>query len=99
MARGKKTHTGFGIRHKNFRNRCYDYVRDNGPCTAHEMYSEVRTVKGTMPKCMPASPLSLTQMLKRDPRFYSDRSVKVMNYTGCSKTIRQVWSIHEEGEK
>ena len=91
-------YTGFGIRHKNFRDRCYDYVRENGPCTAHEMYAEVRTVKGAIPKCMPRSPLSLTQMLRRDSRFYSDSTIKVMNYTGSSKVVRQLWSIHEEEE-
>jgi len=97
MARARKLHHGFGIRHKNFRNRCYDYVHDNGPCTAHEMYSEVRTVKGTMPKCMPASPISLSQMLRRDPRFYVVDTIKAHSFSGES-TKRRVWGINEEEE-
>jgi hypothetical protein len=97
MARGGKLHHGFGIRQRNYRDRCYDYVRDNGPCTAHEMYSEVRTAKGTIPKCMPASPISLSQILRRDHRFYVVGSQKAYGFTG-DKTYRQVWGIKEEEE-
>ena len=97
MGRGGKLHHGFGIRHKNFRNRCYDYVRENGPCTAHQMYSEVRTVKGTMPKCMPASPISLSQMLRRDHRFHVVDTIKAHSFSG-EKVYRQVWGINEEEE-
>jgi len=93
MGRAEKKYGGFAIKYSNYRDRCYDYIRDYGPATAHELYSSVRNVDGSMPKISPCSPISLTTVLKRDPRFHSNETVRVFNYTGEGKVTRKVWDI------
>jgi hypothetical protein len=93
MGRAEKKYGGFAIKYSNYRDRCYDYIRDYGPTTAHELYSSVRNVDGSMPKISPCSPISLTTVLKRDPRFHSNETVRVFSYTGESKVTRKVWDI------
>ena len=93
MGRAEKKYGGFAIKYSNYRDRCYDYIRDYGPTTAHELYNSVRNVDGSMPKISPCSPISLTTVLKRDPRFYSNETVRVFGYTGESKVTRKVWNI------
>tara|TARA_A100001515_G_scaffold46743_2_gene36815 strand:- start:9867 stop:10244 length:378 start_codon:yes stop_codon:yes gene_type:complete len=93
MGRAEKKYGGFAIKYSNYRDRCYDYIRDYGPATAHELYTSVRNVDGSMPKISPCSPISLTTVLKRDPRFHSNETVRVFSYTGEGKVTRKVWDI------
>ena len=96
MARGRKLEHGFGLRHEKYRNQCYAYIKENGPCTAGTMYELVRNAKGNPYRLMPSSVESLGQLLRRDKRFYSDSKIEVWDFSG-TKTQHMLWKI-KEGE-
>tara|TARA_R100000152_G_C6669647_1_gene106322 strand:+ start:298 stop:591 length:294 start_codon:yes stop_codon:yes gene_type:complete len=97
MARGRKSEHGFGLRHEKYRNQCYAYIKENGPSTVGDMYEFVRNAKGKPYRLMPSSVESLSQLLRRDNRFYSNSKVEAWCFSG-SKTEHMLWKI-KEGEQ
>ena len=85
----KKTGRGFNLRSGQYRDRCYNYIIENGPCTAQHMLANIKTVDGQIIRRQkPSSPTALSSVLRRDKRFIK---------TGNSGPV--IWDIAKSKEE
>ena len=76
-------------KHKNWRNRVYNYLKENEMATSTKLLEEI-TVGPP-----PGSPTAAAQLLKRDSRFYST-TVQVLVQRGNYTQPRLIWGIKDE---
>ena len=91
---GERVKTGnrFNVKYKQYRNRCYNYIIENGPCTVDEMLSNIRSVEGNELRHKPTRK-ALTRVLCIDPRFVEvDRANSPIAQNSNRNTLT-VWGI------
>tara|TARA_B100000902_G_C27133405_1_gene824835 strand:- start:93 stop:446 length:354 start_codon:yes stop_codon:yes gene_type:complete len=91
---GERVNTGnrFNVKYKQYRNRCYNYIIENGPCTVDAMLGNIRSVEGKELRHKPTRK-SLTRVLVIDPRFVEvDRTNSSLAQNRNRNTVT-VWGI------
>ena len=77
-------------KHRYWRNRVYNYLKDNEPATANKLL-EVVTIGPP-----PGSPQTASQVLRRDPRFISNMEMVRGAMTAKGFEPRLVWRVKDE---
>ena len=91
---GERVKTGnrFNVRYKQYRNRCYNYIIENGPSTVDAMLDNIKSVEGNELRHKPTRK-GLTKVLCIDPRFVEvDRTNSSLAQNSNRDTLI-VWGI------
>jgi len=91
---GERVKTGnrFNVKYKQYRNRCYNYIIENGPCTVDTMLDNIRSVEGNELRHKP-SRKSLTRVLGLDPRFVQVGRTNSPIAQNSNRNTLTVWGI------
>ena len=94
IVNGEKVKTGnrFNVKFKQYRNRCYNYIIENGPSTVDDMLNNIRSVEGKELRHKPTR-RGLTRVLLIDPRFVEVGRANSPIASNSNKDTLIVWGI------
>ena len=91
---GERVNSGnrFNVKFKQYRNRCYNYIIENGPCSVDEMLENIKSVTGSELRSKP-SRRGLTRVLVIDPRFVEVGRTNSPIAQNSNRDTLTVWGI------
>lgn len=91
---GERVNSGnrFNVKHQQYRNRCYNYIIENGPCSVDVMLNNIRSVEGKELRHKPTRK-GLTRVLGLDPRFVQVGRTNSPIAQNSNRDTLTVWGI------